>query len=105
MSNFIIPPHLKMAESVTDEEYLIAIRERRIVVTILIIVGIIITLMFVFHMGLLTGIPISAAILAALERILNRLFKNAHKVSTTRMARYKELKAYKERINNKLGGQ
>ncbi len=101
MSDIIIPPHLKIAESVTDAEYQSAVREKRIVVIILFIAGIIVTTTTIFSFGLLVGITAAVVILLALERILNRFFKHAHKANTIRMSRYRELKAYKEGINKK----
>lgn len=98
MSDLLIPPHLKVAENVTEEEYVSAMRERKLVVIILIAAGISVVIPMVFIFGLWIGVPVSTLLLVLIERILNRIFKNAHKARTLKMVRYKELKFYKEQM-------
>jgi hypothetical protein len=99
MSNLLIPPHLKVAENVTEEEYVSAIRERKLVVIIIIAAGILIFIPVISIFGLWIGTPVSALLLVLIERALNRIFKNAHKARTLKMVRYKELKFYREQMN------
>ena len=98
MSELIIPPHFKVAENVTEEEYASAIRERRLIVIILIIAASVMVIPCVVIFGVYVGLGLSVLALVLLERLLNQIFKNAHKMRTIRMVRYKELRLYREKM-------
>jgi lipopolysaccharide/colanic/teichoic acid biosynthesis glycosyltransferase len=98
MSELLIPQHLKVAENVTEEEYSSAIRERRLVVIILIIAAILVIIPLVLIFGLLIGTALAGLLLVLVERVLNKIFKNAHKARTIKMVRYKELRFYREQM-------
>lgn len=98
MSDLIIPPHLKVAENVTEEEYASAIRERRMIVIILIVASLLLILPCIWFYGILGGTALMVVLVVALERVLNKILKNAHKMRTIRMVRYKELRLYREKM-------
>jgi hypothetical protein len=98
MSELLIPQHLKVAENVTEEEYASAIRERRLVVIIIIITALFVIIPAILLFGIWIGTPLTVLLMALVDRILNKIFKNAHKARTIKMVRYKELKFYREQM-------
>ena len=101
MSDLKIPPHLKVAENVTEEEYASAIRERRVIVMIIIIAALSLVIPCILVLGVYFGLGLSVVVLVLLERALNKIFTNAHKMRTIRMVRYKELRLYREQMRPK----
>jgi len=97
MSKINIPPHLKIAESVTDEEYRSAKLESKIVLLTALTVGIILGFALIFRISIWVGLPAAGGAAILTERIMNSFLKNAHKAKTHRMKHYKELKAFKDR--------
>lgn len=98
MTGARIPPHLKIAESVTADEYQRAMVQSKIVILIAVILGMAVVLLFIlFGIGAFKGLIWGGGLAVFTERMLHRIFKDAHKARTHRFKHYKELKAYRER--------
>jgi len=59
--------------------------------------GIILSFPLILLFGIFIGVPVAGLLAVLLERLLHRIFKDAHKAKTVRMKRYIELKAFRER--------
>lgn len=97
MSNIRIPPHLQVAQSVTEEEYRKANTQGRIVMICAMTAGVVSAIPLIFLFGMLLGLPGAGFLAFVTERILSAVFKDAHKVRTQRLQKYRELKEFKER--------
>jgi hypothetical protein len=97
MSNIRIPPHLQVAQSVTEEEYMKAKTQGRIVMICAMTAGVVSAIPLVWLYGFLLGLPAAGIAGALAERVLSAVFKDAHKVRTQRIQKYRELKEFKER--------
>ena len=93
-----LPPHLKIAASVTEEEYQLAKKQHRMLKLILIIMILVLSIPMVLYCGALVGIPAAIAAAMGVERILNANFKEARKANTDRMRRYAELRIYRAKM-------
>lgn len=97
MSDQRLPPHLQIAESVTEDEYRRSLWQSKIVLTAALSAGTIVSIPLILMYGIWIGIPAAGVVAVLIERSLHRVFKDAHKAKTERMKRYKELKAFRER--------
>ena len=90
-----LPPHLKVAAGVTEEEYARVIRQSRIVAFTSVASGIVIaTLLLFFFFFLIAAIAGALAGVAA-ERLMNMSLKDAHKAKTLRIKMYPELRSFR----------
>lgn len=97
MSEERLPPHLQIAETVTEDEYRRSVWQSKVVLVSALGAGIILSIPLILSLGAWRGLPAAGLLAVVIERILHRVFKDAHKAKTVRMKRYKELKAYRNR--------
>jgi hypothetical protein len=103
MANPLLPPHLKVSETVTDQEYATAKSQSRIILISAIgLSGVVLVVTILFF----TGLNISGALIGLLagtvagvgcERIMNQLMPEGQKMKTRRMKVYPELRDWRRR--------
>ena len=101
MSESLLPPHLKVAETVTEEEYRRARWQRAI--TLIVSMGVGVSVAFcgiIFSAHIRNWFAIGIALAIGLERLLNFMLKDGHKMSTLRMKVYPELRGWRDRQKN-----
>lgn len=98
MNKNLLPPHLKIAETVTEEEYCQARWQRLVTLSTAMIIGVSVAFGgIVFSTETLNWFAAGIALAIGLERILNVVLKDGHKMSTQRMKVYPELRDYRKR--------
>lgn len=95
MSKLLIPPHLKVAETVTEEEYRSGQVQSKVLLIVALFSGII--FFFLFPAGVVLKLCLAGFTGFLVEKLMHVILKDAHKVKTHRLKHYKELKAFKER--------
>lgn len=93
-----LPPHLKVAKTVTEEEYLRARWQRLVTLSFAMIAGVSVAFfgMIFSNQGRNWFAP-GIALAIGLERLLNVVLKDGHKMATQRMKVYPELRDFRER--------
>lgn len=98
MGTKLLPPHLKVAETVTEEEYRRARWQRLVTLSTAMIVGVSVAFFgMIFATEARNWFALGIALALGLERGLNALLKDGHKMSTQRMRIYPELRDYLKR--------
>ena len=59
MSEKRLPPHLQIAESVTEEEYKSALWQSKVVLTVALLTGMILSLPMIYVLGLFYGLTVA----------------------------------------------
>lgn len=95
MSKLLIPPHLKIAESVTEEEYKSAQVQSKVLLAVAMLSGL--AAFSIFPAGILVKLAAAGFTGFLVEKLMHVFLKDAHKVKTHRLKHYKDLKAFKER--------
>lgn len=98
VSERLLPHHLKIAETVTEDEYRRARWQR--LVTLAVSLGSGVSVAFcgiVFATEVRNWFAIGIALAIGLERTLNALLKDGHKMSTQRMKVYPQLRDWRAR--------
>ena len=93
-----MPPHLKIAASVTEEEYQLAKKQSRQLKVFLVGSIFLLSVPMVLVFGALVGIPAGIAAAMGVERMLNSVLKEARKANTEQMKRYEELRIYRDKM-------
>jgi hypothetical protein len=99
MSEKRLPPHLQIAESVTEEEYKSAMWQSKVVLTTALLTGMVLSIPMIVLVGYLEGVMAAGFSAILVERSLHFVFKDARKARTERIKRYKELRIYRAYMN------
>lgn len=93
-----LPPHLKIASNVTDQEYASAKKQSLLVYVVALAFGSIAGLIAIFTLGGIPGLATAGVVGVFMERVMNSVLKDAHKTRTLRLQRYPELKKFREHV-------
>jgi hypothetical protein len=98
MSEEILPPHLKISSTVTEEEYAKARWQSRVVLFPALLLGVAIAAGLIL-LGTQGIISLGAGGFCAIgcERLLDRVFAEGKKMRTQRMKLYPQLRDYRKR--------
>ncbi len=98
MSELRIPPHLQVAESVTESEYEKAKWQSRVILITALAVGFVATVILVlFVVGGVLGLAGGGLAGIVTERVMDQVFPEGKKMRTLRVKVYPELRDYRQR--------
>lgn len=101
MPGLVIPPHLKIAESVTTEEYATAKKQQVVVYSTALVAGVIaVVIIFLLGIAMLWSLVGGGLLAVGCERVMDGIFPEGKKMRTQRMKVYPELKSYRERAGS-----
>ena len=101
MADLVIPPHLKIAESVTAEEYATAKKQQVIVYSTALVTGMVaVVVIFLFGIAMVWSLVGGGLLAIGCERVMDGIFPEGKKMRTQRMKVYLELKAYRDRAGS-----
>ena len=94
-----LPPHLKIAETVTAEEYAKAKQQQVIVYSTALILGVVVVvILFVLGLAAIWSLAGGGLLAIGCERVMDQMFPEGKKMRTQRMKVFPELIAYRKRI-------
>ena len=98
MNQELLPPHLKIAETVTDKEYATAKWQNQLVLLSALMTGIAVTGgLALFVTGMLKSLVGGGLFAIGVERLLDQIFPHGKKMRTQRMKVYPELQNFRKR--------
>ncbi|MDC0302612.1 hypothetical protein OAL23_00425 [bacterium] len=103
-SENLLQPHLKIAETVTDDEYATAKwQHKMILVSALGLGNLTAVLLTFFVLGALRGMVVGGLVGVGCERLMDRLFPESRKMRTQRMKVFPQLRDYRKRQAGNIG--
>jgi len=93
-----LPPHLKIAETVTEEEFSKAKWQSRVIFISALVSGIVVAgVLVLFVTGGVKGLIGGGLVAIGIERLLDRMLPEGRKMKTQRMKIYPDLRDFRRR--------
>ncbi len=97
VKEILLPPHLKVAETVTDQEYAKAKWQSQVILLVALAAGVVVAAILMFLWSGMKGLVVGGLAGVGSERLMDQILTEGKKMRTQRMKVYPQLRDYLKR--------